>query len=79
MALALGVRLSIPPIALAQSQTTANTMTMEEYAPMPAADLSQIAWLVGHWRGEVYGGVAEEWWTMTRRRASSVCGKRAVS
>jgi hypothetical protein len=29
----------------------------------PAADLSRLAWLSGHWRGEHGDIVQEEWWT----------------
>ncbi|MCB1644904.1 MAG: hypothetical protein KDI36_05605 [Pseudomonadales bacterium] len=29
----------------------------------PAADLSAVAWLQGHWRGEAFGGVTEEVWS----------------
>ncbi len=27
------------------------------------ADLSEIAWMEGHWRGEAFGGITEEIWS----------------
>ena len=40
-----------------------NTLRMDETAIPPKADLSAIAWIAGHWRGEALGGVVEETWT----------------
>ena len=36
---------------------------MDETAIPPKADLSAIAWIAGHWRGEALGGIVEETWT----------------
>jgi hypothetical protein len=40
-----------------------NTLLFDETAGSPKADLSVVAWIAGHWRGEAFGGVAEEIWT----------------
>ena len=40
-----------------------NTLRIDETAGSPKADLSAVAWLAGHWRGEAFGGIAEEVWT----------------
>ncbi|MFT6826856.1 MAG: hypothetical protein ACJAZV_000133 [Roseivirga sp.] len=29
----------------------------------PKANLSQVAWIAGHWKGEAFGGITEEVWT----------------
>lgn len=29
----------------------------------PNANLSQVAWIAGHWKGEAFGGITEEVWT----------------
>ncbi|MFB6340911.1 DUF6265 family protein [Saccharicrinis sp. FJH62] len=40
-----------------------NTMFYNDSVGSPKADLSVIAWLQGHWRGEAFGGITEEIWT----------------
>ncbi len=40
-----------------------NTLTFDETAGSPKADLGAVAWIAGHWRGEALGGVTEEIWT----------------
>ena len=40
-----------------------NTLTFEEGAVSPKADLSEIAWMEGHWKGEAFGGITEEIWS----------------
>lgn len=40
-----------------------NTLRFDESAGSPKADLSAVAWIAGHWRGEALGGTAEEIWT----------------
>ena len=40
-----------------------NTLSLEEGSTSPKADLSQISWMEGHWRGEAFGGVIEEIWS----------------
>lgn len=40
-----------------------NTLHFDETTGSPKADLSAVAWISGHWRGEALGGVTEEIWT----------------
>ena len=48
--------------ACAQEQFP-NTLFLDAGAESPQADLSAIPWLAGHWRGEAFGGIAEEIWS----------------
>ncbi|TDT46615.1 hypothetical protein CLV90_0670 [Maribacter spongiicola] len=40
-----------------------NTVSFEEGMMSPAATLNNIEWLAGHWKGEAFGGIAEEIWS----------------
>lgn len=40
-----------------------NTLTLEEGDTSPAASISQIEWMTGHWKGEAFGGITEEIWS----------------
>jgi len=40
-----------------------NILFFDETAGSPKADLSAVAWIAGHWRGEALGGIAEEIWS----------------
>ncbi|WP_036151431.1 DUF6265 family protein [Maribacter forsetii] len=40
-----------------------NTISFEEGMMSPPATLSDITWLSGHWKGEAFGGIAEEIWS----------------
>lgn len=40
-----------------------NTISFEEGMTSPEANLKNIEWLVGHWKGEAFGGIAEEIWS----------------
>ena len=40
-----------------------NTMQFDETAGSPNADLSAVAWIAGHWKGQALGGVVEEIWS----------------
>lgn len=40
-----------------------NTLPFEENGQSPKANLSHIEWLAGHWKGEAFGGIAEEIWS----------------
>ena len=39
------------------------TLSFEEGSISPKAELSQVAWMEGHWRGEAFGGITEEIWS----------------
>lgn len=47
----------------AQSRNSEHTLRLDEAASSPAAEIEQMAWLAGYWRGEGLGGVSEEVWT----------------
>ncbi len=40
-----------------------NTLIYNDSTNSPKANLSQIEWITGHWRGEAFGGITEEVWT----------------
>uniref|UniRef100_UPI0040488C74 DUF6265 family protein n=1 Tax=Roseivirga sp. TaxID=1964215 RepID=UPI0040488C74 len=39
-----------------------NTVSLGD-SKSPKANLSQVAWVAGHWKGEAFGGITEEVWT----------------
>lgn len=39
-----------------------NTVAYEEGNMVDKANLSEIAWMEGHWTGEAFGGITEEIW-----------------
>ena len=44
-------------------QHTENTLRLADPSRAVTADLDELAWLAGFWRGEGFGGVVEEAWT----------------
>lgn len=59
-------RTLIPLIGMILFTTSAicqNTLTLQEGAVSPKADLSATAWLEGRWVGEALGGIVEEIWS----------------
>ncbi|APQ17623.1 DUF6265 family protein [Maribacter hydrothermalis] len=40
-----------------------NTISYKEGMKSPDATLNNIEWLTGHWKGEAFGGIAEEIWS----------------
>lgn len=40
-----------------------NTIKFDETISSPKANLSQVAWIQGHWKGEAFGGITEEIWS----------------
>ncbi len=40
-----------------------NTISMPENGTSPNANLNEIAWMEGHWKGEAFGGITEEIWS----------------
>ena len=58
--IALALSFSIQCFGQGKSQ---NTLQFDEAAGSPKAGLSAVAWIAGHWRGEAFGGIAEEVWT----------------
>ena len=48
--------------AAAQTQRTQHTYALDNADERPAATLDDVAWLVGSWEGEAFGGRFEEVW-----------------
>ncbi|MBD0779246.1 hypothetical protein HPE56_15705 [Maribacter sp. ANRC-HE7] len=40
-----------------------HTVSFTETSGAPKATLDDVAWIAGHWKGEAFGGVAEEIWS----------------
>ncbi|WP_054852182.1 DUF6265 family protein [Olleya sp. ITB9] len=40
-----------------------NTIKFDETISSPKANLSQVSWIQGHWKGEAFGGITEEIWS----------------
>jgi hypothetical protein len=40
-----------------------NTMQFPENGESPKANLDNVAWIAGHWKGEAFGGITEEIWS----------------
>ena len=55
--------LATPLTTSAQSEKTANTLALNEGNTSPAAEIHQIDWIAGHWKGEAFGGHVEEVWS----------------
>jgi hypothetical protein len=36
---------------------------LEEGVEQPSADIDDVSWIAGHWRGEAFGGIIEEIWS----------------
>ena len=54
--------LSISSQLFAQNQFP-NTLFYNDSTGSPDASLAATSWVAGHWRGEAFGGIAEEIWT----------------
>ena len=54
--------LSISSQLSAQNQFP-NTLFYHDSTGSPDANLKATSWVAGHWRGEAFGGIAEEIWT----------------
>ncbi|WP_282159866.1 DUF6265 family protein [Ulvibacterium marinum] len=40
-----------------------NTLPFPENGTSPKASLQDVSWMEGHWRGEAFGGITEEFWS----------------
>jgi len=40
-----------------------NTLHLTNDQQSPKADLSDVSWIAGHWKGDAFGGIAEEIWS----------------
>ncbi len=60
--LLLLVIFSLAQDAFAQSQNSVHTLKLDHPENMPAATVNDVAWIAGHFQGEVFGGICEEVW-----------------
>lgn len=44
-------------------QSNSRTLQFSENITSPKASLNDVSWIQGHWKGEVFGGIAEEIWS----------------
>ncbi|AWX44850.1 hypothetical protein HME9304_01855 [Flagellimonas maritima] len=40
-----------------------NTLSFKKGDISPKASLTEVAWMEGHWKGEAFGGIAEDLWS----------------
>ena len=40
-----------------------NTLSLAETSTPPKASLEHVSWIAGRWKGEAFGGIAEEIWS----------------
>lgn len=40
-----------------------NTLSFTDTSVSPKATLNDVSWIAGHWKGEAFGGMAEEIWS----------------
>ncbi|WP_397364339.1 DUF6265 family protein [Olleya sp. R77988] len=50
-------------VAFTSCKAQTNTLKFEDGMTSPKADLSQVSWMEGHWKGEAFGGITEEIWS----------------
>lgn len=53
----------VPVSAAAHEPLTENTLTIGAGEGLAPASIAEMSWLAGHWRGEGFGGIAEEIWS----------------
>ena len=46
-----------------ENQRWPNTRRLESREALPVACIADVSWIAGHWRGEAFGGMAEEMWS----------------
>ncbi|MGQ8335307.1 DUF6265 family protein [Sunxiuqinia sp. A32] len=44
-------------------QNIVNTMQLDSLKSSPNAQIDQVSWIQGHWRGNAFGGTVEEIWS----------------
>jgi len=46
----------------AENNSPENTLKFEAGMPVPKANIDDVKWIAGNWRGDAFGGTAEEMW-----------------
>lgn len=54
---------ALTTVVFAQSNVTQNILKLDEGNKSPEANIDEVAWIAGHWKGEALGGIVEEVWT----------------
>ncbi len=44
-------------------EKTSNTLSFTDDMTSPIANLEDVSWIEGHWKGEAFGGITEEIWS----------------
>lgn len=58
------MRIFLPLLLLSYLGISAqNTISWNEGMNSPEATLKHVEWMTGHWKGEAFGGIAEEIWS----------------
>jgi len=55
--------LGLGSVVFGQSRHTQNTLKLDDQSIRPKATIESLAWLVGSWKGEAFGGTFEEVWS----------------
>jgi len=55
--------LALSTLAVAQSPNTEHTLQLDPGKKGQRASLEDVAWMVGSWEGEAFGGMVEEVWS----------------
>ncbi len=50
-------------IAFTNCKAQNNTLQLTEGSGSPEANLEDVSWIQGHWKGEAFGGITEEIWS----------------
>ncbi|MGB5434634.1 MAG: DUF6265 family protein [Maribacter sp.] len=50
-------------IFISPSCFSQNTLSFADTSVSPKATLNDVSWMAGHWKGEAFGGMAEEIWS----------------
>ena len=49
--------------AFSQKQVTEHILTLDSLGIAPKANLTEVAWIAGNWKGAAFGGITEEHWS----------------
>jgi len=47
-----------------QTKVSENILSLDSLSVSPEATLNDVAWVSGNWKGEAFGGITEENWSM---------------
>ncbi len=50
-------------IVFSNCKAQENTLQLTENSTSPEANLEDVSWIQGHWKGEAFGGITEEIWS----------------